>query len=534
MILHRLLLLALSLAQLVVAQSSTNACPFAEGSAPFASLTGTVLQYAKNFQMQVTPYTIILQVGGKTSILSACNAPGTATPGSIVVPVTSVQVTANGVLGFIERLGQIATISAIPPQLCTSACSLTLGSHIVKNVTNAPAGTPVFGKSGFDVEALISSEVSPLAAFEWILFFDAFYGFQGKSQGTIQTVEASYSCMQQKVQAFKNSVGGSASAIPTVLVSQINATTNQVVSVANTNFWKVLFTDAGAYPQFATNLNSWNQIASASDAVFDVTPDTGISYDLTLWSRVYGVNSESKGYPFLNGFTSQVWRYDDRTASGYDDFLQSGFAQPEVILADIIAMLSSTYNPGFYHYYLRNLANTAGYYQVAASQCPASKSLSLPATPCAAANMFAPNIGRFWITTANSPVGSDGGGISGFIFNVAAFVGALVGILFLAVIGFLVYKKYGTHSFKKGAAGGSSWVSESAQKRKFFRMTEGTGGDEREVSGEGIQLGRISPMGRVGGVKRVGARAGSVASSQEGHVVWQNEHGMPMLPPDNN
>ncbi|KAJ3018027.1 UNVERIFIED_CONTAM: hypothetical protein HDU68_011367 [Siphonaria sp. JEL0065] len=519
-----LLLGILYLTHFAVSQSS-NPCPFADGNAPFAALTGTVLQNAKNVQIQVTPYTAIVTLNGKPYLLSACNAPGTATPGSIQVPLSSVGIGGTGILGFIERLGKLQAVSSIAKEYCTSACSQGL---IASNKTT----DFIFGS---DFATAIASEASPLAMFEWIVIFDAFFGFTGNSAKLVTDVSNKYSCMQSKVNAYKKSAGTSAAVIPTVLITQVDVSTNKVVGVANAAYWKALFTDAGAYPQFALDLASFTQIGKSADAVFDVTADNGISYDLRTWSTIYGLQTDgSQGYSFLDGFKSQIWRYDRRTASGFDDFLQSAPAQPEVVLFDVIQIFSTTYNPTFYNEYhwMRNLAMNAGYYQVMFSQCPSPPAIIAPDTQCGTQNVYEPDIGRFKFTnttTGGNAGSSDGssGGVAGFVFNVAAFIGSLAAIAVFVVVLVLLYKKYGNVIRSSGAMGTNSWLHESVQKRRWFRMAEEEElRESRRGSGEpSVILGNL--RGARGFGRLESGAAGNIQPRQ-----WQQEHGMPILPSD--
>ncbi|KAJ3020401.1 UNVERIFIED_CONTAM: hypothetical protein HDU68_010184 [Siphonaria sp. JEL0065] len=373
--------------------------------------------------------------------------------------------------------------------------------------------------------------------FEWIVIFDAFYGFTGNSAKLVTDVSNKYSCMQSKVNAYKKSAGTSAAVIPTVLITQVDVSTNKVVSVANAAYWKALFTDAGAYPQFALDLASFTQIGKSADAVFDVTSDNGISYDLRMWSTIYGLQTEeSQGYPFLDGFKSQIWRYDRRTASGFDDFLQSAPSQPEFLLFDVIQIFSSTYNPTFYNEYhwMRNLAMNAGYYQVMFSQCPNPPAIIAPDAQCGTQNTYEPDIGRFKFTnttTGASAKNTDGGnGVAGFVFNVAAFIGSLAAFAVLAVIVVVLYKKYGNVMRSSGGMGTNSWLHESVQKRRWFRMAEEEElRESRRGGGEpSVALGNLRGAG--GSAVRLGSEpAGNIQSRQR---QWQQEHGMPILPAD--
>ncbi|KAI9337507.1 hypothetical protein BDR26DRAFT_455475 [Obelidium mucronatum] len=182
-----------------------------------------------------------------------------------------------------------------------------------------------------------------------------------------------------------------------------------------------------------------------------------------------------------------------------------------------------------------SLAMNSGYYQVMFSQCPSPPALVVPQVACSSKNAFEPDLGRFKFTnTTGGNVSGPGtgpntgsGGISGFVFNVAAFVGSVVGIaVFITILVFL-YKKYGNVMRSSGGMGTNAWLHESVQKRRWFRMAEEEElRDARNSREDSISLGNV----RNGANPSSRSAGGSVPS--RGNSGWQQEHGMPILPPD--
>ncbi|KAJ3295295.1 hypothetical protein HDU79_009482 [Rhizoclosmatium sp. JEL0117] len=477
-------------------------CPFSGTTDPFSTLQIPV-QYAKLFSLSIAPYTATLTYGSSTLVLSACNNPNPPA-NSLKVPVSFVSITGDSVLGFVERLGKLNTVSRIVKEVATSACALGLSQAALASNTSVSSAT--FGSGGIDVSALIAQEASPLARADWLTFFDAFYAFQGNSPSVLKQIQTKYQCVAQKVTAYRNTGGG----LPTVLVAQADLSSNNIVAVSNPSFWRVILTDAGAIPQFAVDKSTFLTLAKTADVLLEVTPDLGVNFDIALFSKVYGLKSEDPGYPFLGGFNSQVWRYDRRTASGYDDYFQSGPSQPDILLQDLLEIWSPKYNPSAsvtQSYFMRNIFYDASYHQVMYSECPADASLVIPAVPCTDSNKFLPSIGRF---ASNNAGGSGGGSSDGSTtgtptpnntsgsggFNLAALVGSLFAVALFLLLIFYLYRKYG-HLVVTGP-GNQSWIQESVQKRRFFRMVEEDEDRLQRQSGIELETRRGQGKGRVG------------------------------------
>ncbi|KAJ3226946.1 hypothetical protein HDU78_010158 [Chytriomyces hyalinus] len=529
----------LTTAYTVLAQNSTTtapACPFAKDEkGPFEALTGTVLLHAKNFNIQITPYTAILTLGSKTLVLEACSFAGAVTPGAIVVPVASVSVMQDTVLPFIESLGQLSKVASIGKNLSTTACSMAAQPF----TATAPV---VFGPGGNDVAGLIATEKSPLAMGEWLLFFDAFFGFQGGAPEKLKDIGAQYSCIQNQVAAYKSSSGQTSNNLPVVVISATDLSSNKIVTPANAEFWRTLLRDAGASPQVASDGNTWAQMAKTADAVLDVTNGNDVTYNFQKWQSVYNLTATSSGYPFIRGFSSQVWRLDKRTADEQDDFAQSFASQPALLLMDVLSIFSTSFNPQYKQYWVKSLANGDIYTQVTAASCPNPPSLVLPLNGkyCDAnTNKYAPTIGRFSNPTGK-PTGATGSVINPSAGDSGWGAGQIAGVIILALVVFalfafcaLIYARRAQRKGEFGRGGGSSGsrgvsapfngagmnsLREAVQKRRWFKMAE-------EEEADDVPLTQLVAQPATGGGGGARSQAGS-----EGNRAWQMEHGMPMFP----
>ncbi|KAJ3383537.1 hypothetical protein HDU84_003552 [Entophlyctis sp. JEL0112] len=436
-------------------------CPFASGVAPFASLS-TSASYAQNFAVSVADsgYTLKLSVGSQNVVLAACNSPSPPS-GSISVPVQSLSIQQNAVLGYIERLGQRSSISSIGSDFATTPCAL----GITSSSTNASV---TFGPTGVDVASAILSESSPLAMAEWIRFFDAFYGYQSNSTSIFNSIVSTYQCLTSKVSAFKNE-----NSRPLAVISSSNLTSNSVIAPAHSAFWLAILSDAGIVPQIASSVSEFQSLTHSANLVFDLTDSGSTEYSLTLWESIYGVNSLTDGYPFLDGFKSQIWRFDKRSAHGINDFFNSFPAQPDLLLGDIISILDSSFfskTPvdGSVEYWARDLAYSASYTEVSSSDC-SSSTIGLS---CPSSASFSPDIATF--STSSSSSSSSSSGVSA-----GSIVGGVVGGLAAAILLFLglawcVGRKRVQSGVDSQARGPFAWVKDVSTGRKFVALDDQT------------------------------------------------------------
>ncbi|KAI9333815.1 hypothetical protein BDR26DRAFT_867764 [Obelidium mucronatum] len=445
-------------------QAQSTSCPFAAGSAPFASLTATTLNYAQNFKIAITPYTVTLTIDNTTTVLQACNAP-TQTPGAITVPVSSVSINQEAVLGFIERLNKQSSISSIGSQYATSSCTQTKPTSGSSQIT--------FGTTGINVSKAILSEQSPLAQGEWLVFFDAFYGFTGNSIQTFATIANQYKCLQGKVNSYKTAKAAIANALPIAVISAADLSTNTVVAPQNVKFWTTLIQDAGAVPLVASDSSSFQNLAHTADLIFDTTNEGTTSYDILLWNKIYGLNPQTQGYNFLNGFKSQIWRFDHIADEGHNDFYQSSPAQPELLLADVISVLSEKYfGVGFENKWTRNLANSAGYEQVTAA-CPATFTMHYNGVYCTDSNTFTPDFGRYYnpsgipLTQTEVPTTTLAAGVVGGIVG-----GVLVGLALIAGAVWFIGRKRTLSGADKTGQSPFTWVKDAVSGRRFATLEE--------------------------------------------------------------
>ncbi|KAI9328838.1 hypothetical protein BDR26DRAFT_873433 [Obelidium mucronatum] len=423
----------------------------------------SALSYAQNYKIAITPYTVTLTVGNTTTVLQACNAP-TKVGTAITVPVSSISINQDAVLGFVERLNKQSLIAAIGSQYATSSCTQT------KPATGSAQIS--FGSSGIDVSRAILSEQSPLAQGEWLLFFDAFFGFTGNSVQTFGSVVSQYKCLQGKVNAYKTANAAVANALPIAVISAADLTTNTVVAPQNAKFWSTLLQDAGAVPLISGDSSSFQNLAHAADLIFDTTVEGTVSYDILLWNKIYGLNPQTPGYNFLNGFKSQIWRFDHIADEGHNDFYQSSPAQPELLLADVISILSQKYfGVNFENQWTRNLAYSAGYKQVNQT-CPSAFTLYYNGAYCTDSNVFAPDFGRYYnptgIPLANQvTVTTLAGGVVGGIVG-----GVLVGLALIAVAVWYIGRRRSLAGVDKTGQSPFAWVKDAIAGRRFATLEE--------------------------------------------------------------
>ncbi|KAJ3004612.1 UNVERIFIED_CONTAM: hypothetical protein HDU68_004988 [Siphonaria sp. JEL0065] len=183
------------------------------------------------------------------------------------------------------------------------------------------------------------------------------------------------------------------------------------------------------------------------------------------------MNPATPGYNFLNGFKSQIWRFDAITAKGHNDFYQSSPAQPELLLADTISILSGKYFGSNYNQqWVRDLAFSAGYTQVSGT-CPSTYTQYYNGTYCTDSNMFLPDFGRFYnptgIQTNSIPVSTLAGGVVGGIVG-----GVFVGLLLIAIAVWYIGRKRTLAGVDKTGQSPFAWVRDVAAGRRFATLEE--------------------------------------------------------------
>ncbi|KAJ3229098.1 hypothetical protein HDU81_005653 [Chytriomyces hyalinus] len=471
--------------------TAQSTCPLG-AAGPFAGMAvGPVaLTYAKQFSLEiVNAFTATVTVSGKQITLAACNGP--ASPSAIMVPVSSVSVQQTAVVGFLERLGKLSTVSSIDKQYATSDCALNLPTTAASNA----AVTFGSASGNVDVAAAILSEASPLAMAEWMLFFDAFYAGTGNGKTVFDGVVSQYQCLAGKVQKYRDSNEAKYGTDPVVVISASDFKSNAVIAPTNIPFWRTVFTDAGGVPVIVQDASTFASMAHNADAVFDATFEGATEYNIKLWSTIHGgLTPTSRGYPFLNGFMSQVWRFDERAANGYDDFYQSSPAQPDLLLADLIQIFDSDFNTAYNPFWLRNLANSATYTQSKGSNCAGRTAFSqyFDGKLCPARD-YVPNVGR--LEKPASLPSSNTGGSSGSSNNgstvssgsltagvVGGIAGGVAAGLIVVCLGvWCIGKRRAKAGLDERDRGSFAWVSDAAANRRFVRI-----GEENDVG-----LGRV-------------------------------------------
>ncbi|KAI8608365.1 hypothetical protein BC830DRAFT_1155597 [Chytriomyces sp. MP71] len=450
---------------------------------PFEGMSGVIPNaHAKNFQLSVTgPYTATLTILGSQKLdLIACNAPSATSSASnaVTIPVSSISVNQNAVTGFIERLGKISAISSAQKQFATSECAQTIPAN-----ASAPA-TVTFGSGAVDVTAAVMSEASPLAMAEWILFFDTLFAMQSNGKTVYSGIVSQYQCLANKIAAYRQNTTAKYGSDPIVLITAVDLSSNTFVAPVNQPYWTAILSDAGGVPLVAQDTATFLTMAHNADVVFDTTVEKSTDFNIQLWNKITGLNPKTPGYPFLNGFSSEIWRFDRRVGNGADDFYQSAPAQPDLLLADLIEIFDSAFHTGFASYWLRNLANTAGYSTISASQCPSRSAFTQyqNGTLCPT-NAYIPDVGRLnnpgnLLTPPTVNNGSDaatnvstGTAVGGIVGGIVG--GVLVGLLCVFGAVWAIGRKRARAGVDEAGRGAFAWVKDAAANRRFMRFEDG-------------------------------------------------------------
>ncbi|KAI8841253.1 hypothetical protein BC829DRAFT_16589 [Chytridium lagenaria] len=286
-----------------------------------------------------------------------CNLPTPPTVNNripIRIPITGAQIAGSGVLTFIQRIG-MGPLIASSERLVNSDSCLTLPS----NAQTVPAGFYSFNSS---LTNAFTREANPLAIGEWIKFFGLFFGPDGmrNAQTEFTKMDNTFQCITSATSAYRTRV--TPDKYPVIGAYQAN---NGVVErVVDEMDWIGLGLAAGAnfsvLPTSSAPLATWKDLAKTVDVVFDFSNPENDAYDMKTFLKNYGLPDAQQGvYPFLDNTNSKVFRYDlqRHNSSGVVDYDQARYAQPDLLLAELIYIMDPSFNRAYRPYWFEALNN---------------------------------------------------------------------------------------------------------------------------------------------------------------------------------
>ncbi|KAJ3193218.1 hypothetical protein HK101_005211 [Irineochytrium annulatum] len=432
-------------------------CPYTAGQ--WSPSNSSELQYAQNFKIQYHDNYLTLDVPSSSLkfLLYLCNINKPAEQAgqiSLQVPPSSdTVVSAPNILPYLHRLDLLSKVKYAPASALTNQCVAKLASTNI--TTPPPPSDPVMafgdGSNSWNVSAAIASEANPLAAAEWITFFAAFYGpdVQAKAQQRFADLKKTYTCLTEKAKAGGVVIGNETAP---VIGGYVNGGGN-VWDPPNVAYWKQLAADAGAsWLELGNGVNKtvadWKTTVSGVDLMLELTPVLG--YNEKTFENAYGIKPADHGPKFMNEFSSYVYRMDRMVNGGFNDFPESHYAQPDLLLAEMMARLSPAYHKDFTPYWSSAVFVDESGYPPVNLPCPTDNSFVefLSGNYCVDL-IYAPSIGRFSnvgkvagspvpVNPTATPVPSTdptaGNGSSGSAGSAGLGGGAIIGIVAVVLV----------------------------------------------------------------------------------------------------
>lgn len=189
-------------------------------------------------------------------------------------------------------------------------------------------------------------EPTTLGRAEWIKFFGAYFGKQQLADSIFSAISIRYDSLKQLAQ--------SATSKPTVISGIMYG--DVWFMPGGQNYGARFFEDAGGIYLWNSDTNTgW--IEASFEAVFDKGSQAEFWIGLGSFGTLNELASEDQRYAEFRPFKSQqVYNYSKRRSrSGGFDFFESGYARPDIVLADLIKILHPELLPDYDMYYYEKL-----------------------------------------------------------------------------------------------------------------------------------------------------------------------------------
>lgn len=189
-------------------------------------------------------------------------------------------------------------------------------------------------------------ETSALGRAEWIKFFGAYFNKEQKADSIFSSIETRYDWLK--------SLAGKVAQRPTILSGVLYG--DVWFMPGGQNWAATFYQDAGGHYLWATDSTSgWLEISFES--VFDKARYADFWIGTSTFNSKEELVSQDTRYGDFSAYAKdQVYNYSKRRSpSGGYDFFESGYARPDVVLADLIAILHPELMPTYEMYYFEKL-----------------------------------------------------------------------------------------------------------------------------------------------------------------------------------
>ncbi len=343
--------------------------------APSAAPSPDTVRYARNFRLLTEGGVRVAEVQGQGALQRFVLVPRgqTAPPGVagtvVTVPVQRIVALSTSHLGLLARIGASDAVVGVagknwintpairdglaagriadvgePGVLNAEAIAATRPDLILADAgaeaarALAPLGVPVVPVAEF-------LEPTPLGRAEWMRFFAALTGRDAAARTAFDSVAARYERLRTQVAAL--------SARPTVLV---NTPFQGIWYVpGGHNFLTALLEDAGgAYPWAADTGRA--SLALSLEDVLTQAQHAAVWFNVPVKTRAALLAMDRRLGLFDAAGSGAVYTHAARQSPGGGyDYFETGLAEPDVLLADLVSILHPGLVPGHRLVYYRKL-----------------------------------------------------------------------------------------------------------------------------------------------------------------------------------
>lgn len=189
-------------------------------------------------------------------------------------------------------------------------------------------------------------ETSALGRAEWIKFFGGFFNKEALADSIFNGVRSRYDSLK--------TLAGSVSKRPTILSGTMYGGTWYLPGGQN---WAAgLYKDAGGnYLWEGDPANGWLEISFES--VFDKAREADFWIGTGSFNSLGEIAGQDKRYTGFGAYHRRnIYNYNKKIGPGGGyDFFESGYARPDIVLADLIKIMRPELLPGYETYYFQQL-----------------------------------------------------------------------------------------------------------------------------------------------------------------------------------
>ena len=216
----------------------------------------------------------------------------------------------------------------------------TLGTNLDAYSDINRVGIPVV----FNAEYL---EETPLGRAEWIKFMAVFYNKEAQADAVFTEIKNRYNDLLEKAKAIENK--------PTALSGMMYGDT--WYAPGGQSWASKFFVDAGV-DYFWQNTETTGSLELSFESVLDIAEKAEFWVGVANVSTLTELKNSNARYalfaPFQQG---NVWTYNKRMgAKGGNDYLEMGYARPDLILSDLVKIFHPQLLPDYETYFFQQLS----------------------------------------------------------------------------------------------------------------------------------------------------------------------------------